>query len=91
MIRDLSLSPGPEEEYLIALTDINLIYRIKMEKSPDDLEEPKFEQISTHSHESEITAMDICVRKPLIVTCGKDKYIRIWNYEENKQELCKYI
>lgn len=31
--------------------------------------------------------MDICIRKPLIATCGKDKTIKIWNYEEKTLEL----
>ena len=33
--------------------------------------------------------MDICIRKPLIVTCGSDKFIRIWNYEERTIEAYK--
>jgi WD40 repeat protein len=33
--------------------------------------------------------MDICVRKPLIVTCGSDKFIRVWNYEEKTIEAYK--
>lgn len=33
--------------------------------------------------------MDICVRKPLIVTCGVDKFIRVWNYEEKTIETYK--
>jgi WD40 repeat protein len=33
--------------------------------------------------------MDICVRKPLIVTCGADKFIRVWNYEEKTIEAYK--
>jgi len=31
--------------------------------------------------------MDICVRKPLVATCGLDKTIKIWNYEEKTIEL----
>lgn len=33
--------------------------------------------------------MDICIRKPLIVTCGSDKCIRVWNYEEKIIEAYK--
>jgi WD40 repeat protein len=33
--------------------------------------------------------MDICVRKPLIVTCGADKFIRVWNYEDKTIETYK--
>lgn len=31
--------------------------------------------------------MDLCIRKPLIATCGKDNTIKIWNYEEKTLEL----
>lgn len=31
--------------------------------------------------------MDICVRKPLIATCGVDRSIKIWNYEEKTFEI----
>ena len=40
-------------------------------------------------HVGEITGLDVCVRKPLIVTCGNDKTIRIWNYIEKKLEIMK--
>lgn len=33
LIRDLSVSPKPDEEYLAVLLENNLVYRIKMEKA----------------------------------------------------------
>merc|ERR1719331_146190 len=35
--------------------------------------------------------MDVCIRKPWVVTCGMDKTVRIWNYAERSQELCKFF
>ena len=35
--------------------------------------------------------MDVCVRKPLVVTCGMDKSVRIWNYVEHTLEQMKYF
>ena len=32
--------------------------------------------------------LDTCVRKPLIITCGVDKSVRIWNYLSKSLELC---
>ena len=89
MIRDMSISPSADQEHLICLTSTNLIFKIKIEKGEKDLEEPKYELISSQAHEGAITCMDICIRKPLIVTCGEDQYIRIWNYKERVQELAK--
>ena len=31
-------------------------------------------------HSDEIICLDVCKLKQLVATCGKDKYIRIWNY-----------
>ncbi len=33
----------------------------------------------------------MCVRKPLIVTCGIDKSVRLWNYLEHTLEGMKYF
>jgi len=33
--------------------------------------------------------MDTCIWKPIIVTCGSDKTIRIWNYRDNFVEIIK--
>ena len=35
---------------------------------------------------NEITGMDICLRKQLIVTCSK-RLINVWNYAERKLEI----
>ncbi|GFH16945.1 uncharacterized protein HaLaN_13468, partial [Haematococcus lacustris] len=35
--------------------------------------------------------MDICVRKPLLVTCSTDKSIRFWNYVDRTCELTKWF
>lgn len=35
--------------------------------------------------------MDVCLRKPLVVTCGEDKSVRIWNYQEKTLELVQYF
>ena len=42
-----------------------------------------------HFHFGGITGMDICVRKPWIVTCSEDKSICIWNYLTKKLEIVK--
>jgi len=35
--------------------------------------------------------MDVCVRKPLVVTCGADRSVRVWNYLEKTCELCRFF
>ncbi|DAZ95763.1 TPA: hypothetical protein N0F65_010265 [Lagenidium giganteum] len=36
-----------------------------------------------------ITGMDVCVRKPILVTCGLDKTVRVWNYLDRTCEVAK--
>jgi cilia- and flagella-associated protein 57 len=36
-----------------------------------------------------INGMDVCVWKPLLITCGSDHTVRIWNYKERTVELTK--
>ena len=36
-----------------------------------------------------ITGLDVCVRKPLLITSGQDCSVRIWNYLSKTQELVK--
>eukprot|EP00941_MAST-03F_sp_MAST-3F-sp1_P005113 g5113.t1 len=38
-----------------------------------------------------ITGMDTCSRKPLVITCGKDCSVRIWNYETGKCNLVQHF
>lgn len=40
-------------------------------------------------HHGAITGVDVCQRKPLVVTCGVDKTIRVWNYLSMDMELSK--
>ena len=34
-----------------------------------------------------ITGMDVCLKRPLVVTCGADSYVRVWNYLDGTCEL----
>ncbi|CAM9277511.1 unnamed protein product, partial [Ectocarpus fasciculatus] len=36
-----------------------------------------------------IVGMDVCVRKPLVLTCSRDHSVKIWNYQTNELELNK--
>lgn len=49
----------------------------------------KFEHQILPFHSKEITGMDICIRKALIATCGLDKTVRVWNYQEHTLENFK--
>ena len=40
-----------------------------------------------HNNVHEITGLDICIRKQLVVTCSKDKTVCIWDYNQRRLEF----
>jgi WD40 repeat protein len=51
-------------------------------KIKGDLLKTVLEPVGLQFHNGPIVSMDICIRKPLVATAGRDKCIKIWNYEE---------
>ena len=46
---------------------------------------------NTHFHLGAIRAMDVSYKQPLVVTCGKDKTVHIWNYVTKTSEVVKNL
>lgn len=60
----------------------------KMLTKDDNKLKVKFEYVYQGFHHGPITGLDICVQRPLVVTCSReDSTIRIWNYVNFKCEL----
>lgn len=90
-----NMAVSPTEDNLICTIESNQMYLLNLVNT-DILKEDTmhFELLSTSFHApgpngSRITGLDICVRKPLIVTCGLDYTVRVWNYLEKTTELIK--
>jgi len=90
-VRNLAVSPS--EESLAVSTSTAQLYQLSLLSS--DLlktdEAPSFEHVLTSFHIGQIQGMDVCARKPLVVTCGVDKSVRVWNYLEKTSELPKFF
>ncbi|XP_059839968.1 cilia- and flagella-associated protein 57 isoform X2 [Hypanus sabinus] len=86
----LTLCLSPSEETLIASTNKNQLYSLPLsygEMSKGEI--PQFEILSQSFHSNIITGLDVCIRKPLVVTSSIDRSVRLWNYETNGLELYK--
>uniref|UniRef100_UPI00398EDE99 cilia- and flagella-associated protein 57 n=1 Tax=Pristiophorus japonicus TaxID=55135 RepID=UPI00398EDE99 len=86
----VTLCLSPSEETLIASTNKNQLYSITLasaEMSKSDL--AQFELLCQSFHSNIITGLDMCIRKPLIITSSVDRSLRLWNYETNVLELYK--
>jgi len=78
------------EDQIIFTTENNQLLKVNF--SPDDNEEKsKFEYVICNFHSAPITGMDVCIRKQLVVTCSKDKTIRIWNYATRTLDIVSSV
>jgi len=85
-----AMTVSPSEETVAIATSTNQLLTFSL--SPTDFlkaEDSAVEHALTSFHSGPIFGLDVCVRKPLVVTCGTDKSVRIWNYVDKTQELCK--
>lgn len=90
-----NIAISPTEDSLVCSTDNNQLYVLTL-SSTDILKEDamNFELLSTSFHGPgsagcHITGLDTCVRKPLVATCGLDKSVRIWNYNDKSTDIMK--
>lgn len=85
-----SLTPPPSEEYLSLLTSNKQLYTLNLSNADfTKADEHVCDTVCQPFHAGPITGLDICIRKPLIVTCGKDRKIMLWNYLTNAVECTK--
>lgn len=89
-VGSLAVSPNLEERISCILSN-NMIFSGKLKPEieidqQESRESSPMEAITLSFHYKMINSMDIAIRKPLIATAGKDKTIKIWNYEEKTLE-----
>jgi WD40 repeat protein len=68
-----------ENNRLVSLSLTNGDYLLNTEEKP----------LLMPFHEGAILSCSLCIRKPLIATCGVDKTVRVWNYLDNNLEIVK--
>lgn len=92
-VKILSMALSPSEEQLaIACKNNNLgMLQTKSIGLNEDLtKEIKFDLLCRGFHSGAISAMDIAIQRPLLVTCSRDdSTIRLWNYYSFSCELAR--
>jgi len=84
------MSVSPSEENLAISLQNHQVFNVPFSSTEfAKSEECSFEPLFQPFHSKEITGLDVCVRKPLIVTCSTDKSVRIWNYLDKTLEQWK--
>ncbi|KAL7747058.1 Cilia- and flagella-associated protein 57 [Sorochytrium milnesiophthora] len=74
------------EDNIISMLSNNQVVAVQSISS-DDMRVEKLYQ----SHQSAAAGLDTCIRKPLVATCGSDRSVRIWNYQENTLESIRFF
>lgn len=94
----MSIAVSPSEEYAVVALNTNQVVRVRLTSS--DL--LKQDEMTSHmlvdafhrqglGNMARITGLDVCVRKPLVVTCGLDRSVRVWDYLDNRNDLTKFF
>ena len=69
------------EDNLIFSTDKSQLFKVKV-----NLERPtegtEYDYLVTNFHSGLINGIDLCIRKSIVATCGADKTVKIWSYND---------
>lgn len=91
-----NMTISPSEDNLACTLANHQMYYLGLSNTDILKEEAmNFELLATSFHspgesgECKITGLDTCIRKPLVVTCGMDRSVRVWNYMEKTTDLMK--
>lgn len=92
MHRIKSIAVSPSDENLSVTLENAQIFSLRMfDQEAVKAEDMKFEPLSELFHTGAITGLDVCIRKPVVVTCGRDRSVRVWNYITKRAELITYF
>ncbi|KAL2916411.1 hypothetical protein HK105_204167 [Polyrhizophydium stewartii] len=85
-----SIAMSPHEDSAVITMKNSQIYTITFEADTKG-EEIKSDRLAQSFHTGTILSMDVSISKPLLVTSGTDKSVRVWNYMDNSIEVVKYF
>ncbi len=80
-VRIKSIAISPSDENIICTLENNQAFVLSLANvERDHTDDLTFEPLSMPFHYQAIVGLDVCVRKPFVVTCGMDRSVRVWNY-----------
>ncbi|KAJ9451555.1 hypothetical protein DIPPA_17536 [Diplonema papillatum] len=91
--RLVDLSVSPNEESLLCCYDNNELAHFNLvgvdivdHEKPEEVQQA-FQLLPIGFHSEAVTAVDVCIQKPIVVTASADKQIRIWNFVKHRVEI----
>ena len=86
----LSMVANEDESKIYAITSHGQLITAEIDLTDNENSsnfEKKFDNVLGPFHRSEITGLDVCMRKELLATCSRDKTVNIWNYATKSHEI----
>ncbi|GBG61790.1 hypothetical protein CBR_g23749 [Chara braunii] len=91
-VKVCSLAISPSEETIVCTLENNQLFVLSLATSDiTKADGTTMELLAQAFHSDAITGLDVCIRKPLVVTCSTDKSVRIWNYLDKTCELLRFF
>lgn len=85
------MSLSPSEDQLSAVFANCQLYSVEI-AAPTDLKHDDMKPVVSSFHgPGAITGLDVCIRKPLAITCSLDRTVRVWNYQDRTLDSQKVL
>jgi len=91
-----SISVSPMETNIVVVSNFGQMVTLSLNSEGStvvmgsaQLWKPDIFSSSKGFHNGSVTGLDVAVRKPLVVSCGSDRTVRVWNYVSKKCVLVK--
>ncbi|KAK1939385.1 Cilia- and flagella-associated protein 57 [Phytophthora citrophthora] len=80
---------SPNSEAIVSCSKSRELITFSMSAIDTEQEDRiEFREFIRHGHQiGPVLQVDVCIQRPIVVTCGTDKTIRVWNFELNHYEL----
>lgn len=82
-----TLTTYPNSHIIFLSTQNSQLYYLDLSNENALLDGNNYKYFFCQFHSDEITCIDVCKLKQLVVTCSKDRTIKIWNYINLQNEI----
>jgi len=86
-----SLTLSHSEDYIYFITKSKQLLKVDIPLYDGSEQKSKVDFVHCCYHTSDITGLDVCIRKQLIVTCSRDRTVKIWNYVTKTLEISQTV
>ena len=83
----LTIITNYDEPYCIVSTSNNDLMMINIEEK--EIDRALINYLISPFHSDSVEGMDLCINKPYIITCSKDKSVRVWDYQNRIHVISK--